>query len=174
MAKAKPLPSAEILRAAFDYDPRTGILSWKEGARLAGKIAGHLEAKGKRYRCMTVMLDYQSYKVHRVVWKIMTGQEPPDEIDHEDGDPSNNRWINLRDGTGGVNHMNVATSSRSKTNVRGVYPAKNGKSWCAAIYLKRKRSYLGTFSSIEEAEQAVLEARKGLGFGPRHGASLAS
>lgn len=163
--KSKPLPSVEILRAKLDYDPLTGQLTWKEGTHLAGKVAGCIDTNGTDYKCISVMVNYRALKAHRVAWKIHTGEEPPDEIDHIDGDALNNRWLNLRDGTNGVNGKNIAISRLNKTGVKGVYPAKCGKRWYAAVYVNKKRDYLGSFKSVEDAEKAVSAARKKHGFG---------
>jgi hypothetical protein len=50
------------------------------------------------------------------------------------------------------------TKASTKSGIKGVIP--NGKSWTAKGYRNRKQHYLGTFKTIEEARQAVLDFGK--------------
>jgi hypothetical protein len=101
------LPSVEYLRECFDYDPEAGELRWKTRPRehftttnvwatmntkVGGKVAGNIARTG--YRVVTIGL--REYSVHRVVWKLMTNEEPPPELDHVNGVRTDNRWCNLR------------------------------------------------------------------------------
>lgn len=156
----RPLPSAEYLRVCLRYVPETGQLFWRErprehfsslrgfrtwNARFAGKEAfrapqhsGHLNGT----------LDWKHYPAHRVIWKIVTGEEPAALIDHKDRDPTNNRWENLREATKSQNNIN-------STVKLGIYFDKSRGKWAAGIRLKRKHIHLGRYSTREEA----LEAR---------------
>jgi hypothetical protein len=97
--RMKPLPSQDELLRLFDHDPLTGILRWRvrphaHSGRREGDEAGNLAVLG--YRVVTI--DYKIYKVHRVIWKMMTGEDA-DTVDHIDRDKVNNRLANLRDAT---------------------------------------------------------------------------
>lgn len=85
--------------AIWRYDPDTGLLHWLSEPR---KPVGPTPS---RYY-VTVAYKGSSYKAHRLAWLLTFGEWPKDEIDHIDGDRSNNRLGNLRDVPHRVNQMN--------------------------------------------------------------------
>ena len=89
----------ERAKAIWRYDPETGLLHWLEAAR---KPVG---PTASRYY-VSVGFEGRSYKAHRLAWLLTFGEWPKDEIDHIDGDRSNNRLGNLRDVPHKVNQMN--------------------------------------------------------------------
>jgi hypothetical protein len=95
---APPLPGHTVsyFRDRFCYDPETGILRWIWHRRSAhiGREAG---TKLQKSGYLLVELDGRKYYVHRVIWLIVYGHWPEYEIDHIDGDPTNNKLENLRD-----------------------------------------------------------------------------
>src|SRR5579859_378926 len=117
----KPLPSRENLLKFFVYDADSGLLFWK--ARDASQIPNDLARNGwnAKYsgqvascvfrKVVAVKIDGSRFKVHRVIWKLMTGKEP-DLIDHRNRNPLDNRWENLRTATNGQNCMNRAAGKR--------------------------------------------------------------
>ena len=86
----KPLPPFAYLNSRFSYDPESGLLFWKawEGkksqfnGRYAGTKAGSYGAPYSQ-----VHLDRRMIQTHRIIWKLMTGNDPTDFIDHIDGNP---------------------------------------------------------------------------------------
>jgi hypothetical protein len=50
--------------------------------------------KTNTYRYITI--DGECYRADHLAWLYMTGTWPPGEIEHIDGDNSNDRWANLR------------------------------------------------------------------------------
>ena len=161
----KPLPEAEFLRSILNYDRENGNLIWlprsgKDGrpnTRLVGKIAGNIGKDGYRY----VMIDGKNFLCHRIAWKIETGADPINEIDHEDLCRSNNRWNNLREATHGENNHNVRVRPHSTSGIKGVREIKNGK-WTAQIRKDGIQYHLGTFRSSDEAKEAFQIGSKKL------------
>jgi hypothetical protein len=149
MANYKPLPSAEYLREVFDYDEETGLLNWSAKSKSSWRenpIRGNLT--GQRYK---VKLDKNTWFVHRIIWKMQTGQEPPPILDHADGDVTNNRMGNLRPATPSQNSQNTSMLlSRGVSKLRGVFPTGTGK-WQAQIQKDKVSVYLGTYNTPEEA-----------------------
>lgn len=82
MTKRNPPPSYERVRELFDYEPDTGILRWKvkRANKEIGDQAGALRDSGY----LVVGVDYKLYRVHRIIWLWMTGDEPKAFLDHRD------------------------------------------------------------------------------------------
>jgi hypothetical protein len=157
--------TAEMVRRALDYDPETGLLSWRHrddvlprvNKRLAGKPAGCPDGQ---YGYLSVRLHDYLYQAHRLIWLHVTGEWPTAVLDHVDGIPSNNAWNNLRPATRAENNRNRRTY-RENGYLKGTAPASKGK-WRATIMLGRENHILGTFDSQEEAHAAYVEAAKHL------------
>ena len=80
------LPSTDALRLTFSYDENSGALT--------NKITGYTYSLRKYSR---VTVNGIKLLAHRVIWKLMTGEEPKGVIDHINNNPSDNRWENLQD-----------------------------------------------------------------------------
>jgi hypothetical protein len=175
----KPLPSTEILRRLLRYNKRTGALTWRKrppeafankraAAVWNGRFAGTpaLACKmtnGYLHGC--VLGHY--VLAHRAIWKLVTGEEPV-EIDHDNGDRSDNRWKNLADGTRATNMRNRGLSRNNTSGVCGVVWKPATRRWEAFIN-DGKRLYLGCFTDKESAVAARVRAERRFGFHPAHG-----
>ena len=162
----KPLPSLERLRDLLLYDEQTGVLTWKLqpatsrsnicfNNKCGGKVAGTVGAKG--YIMLGIGKVY--YLAHRIIWKMMTGEDPVDQVDHEDTDRGNNRWTNLRQASNGPNIQNSKLRKDNASGVKGVHWDAQHKKWRAVITTDGKSQRLGRFSSIEEAANIICTAR---------------
>lgn len=93
--------TAEYVRSILEYDQDTGVFIWKHrqdcdaawNGKWAGKKAGSLDNRSGRYQ---ISINKKIYLYHRVAYIYMMGKWPTKEIDHADGNPSNNSWLNLR------------------------------------------------------------------------------
>lgn len=98
----KQLPSVERLNELFEYIPTTGELVRKinrRGGVKAGDIAGTISKDGYRVICV----DGKTFLAHRIVWKMLKNEEPPEILDHIDSDPLNNRIGNLQEASNAQN-----------------------------------------------------------------------
>lgn len=156
----KPLPHEDYLRACFAYDPDTGTLTWKERPRehftteqawlvfnnkRAGTAAGWVGDKKGYYR---VTVNGCDYKVARVIWKLMTGEDPLHEVDHKDRDCTNNRWSNLRSASAREQSYNRVRGD-NRTGHRGV--VAHGRHWRAMIKVDGVVWSSSYFDTPEEA-----------------------
>lgn len=177
------LPPQERLRKLLDYDPDTGRLIWRAltpddfepgkrsretKARVWNRIyAGKPALNAKKpngYRCGTV--DYAQLLQHRVIWKLMTGDDP-DHIDHINGNPADNRWVNLRSVTREVNMRNMKRSKANTSGRTGVSFFK-GK-WLATGTSGSKSVKLGVFGTFAEADKARQHWEEAREYHPNHG-----
>jgi hypothetical protein len=161
--KINPLPSAEYLRSVFDYNPETGVLVWKHrhdmarawNAKHVGKTAGCVGPLGY----ILVRINRQLFLAHRIIYKMMKGSDPEDEIDHKNGHPGDNRWTHLRDASSQQNKYNRQSVKRKHDLPRGVYPHRcKSKPFGAYIKLNSKRVFLGSRSTPGEAHSLFLAA----------------
>lgn len=177
----KALPPAEVLRQLLRYEPETGKLFWLP--RGAGMFPKPESAKGWNARFagaeafatdngegyMAGRINGKSLKAHRVVWALVHGEWPSGEIDHINGNPSDNRISNLRD----VDRTeNVRNSKRGKNNTSGVNGVgfdKRRSQWIAHICHKAKRIHIGSFLTKDAALAARKAAEADLGYHPNHG-----
>lgn len=182
----RPLPPAEYLRECFLYDPKTGSFTWRHrpethfdtarvaflwNAKWAGKPAfTHVERNGG-YLKSEVVFETSRYRMRasRVAWKLMTGSEPGEMIDHKNRKTADNRWRNLRAADGSMNQANTR-KKKGKRLPKGVHAAGTVGRFCAKGYSETGRKlHLGTFGSVAEARAAYIahsRARYGEYFRP--------
>lgn len=144
----------DCLLEALSYCPSTGNFTWNytKGSRAAkGSIAGSIEDDGYR----VIRLNNKLYKAHRLAWFYCFKEWPLLDIDHINRNRSDNSLDNLREVTRTLNNTN--TAARNSTGAKGVYANSCGKSYMAKVSRNYKSNYLGNFSSIEKADEAVKE-----------------
>jgi hypothetical protein len=150
----------ERLRELVHYCPETGIFTHLEskGRKKAGTTAGSLRLDGYVY----IMISGTRAMAHRFAWLYMTGEWPLADIDHIDGNKSNNAFNNLRDVSRSVNAQNQKRAKiSSKLGLLGVSKLPSGN-FKAVIVLNGNRNYLGVFSNPNDAHQAYLKAKRKL------------
>lgn len=169
--KPRQLPSQEFLRALLEYDPETGVFTWKyrEGtgygapqfnARYAGKEAFTALCNGYRHGSIIK----HRFLAHRVAWKWFYGTEPT-EVDHINGVKTDNRIVNLRCVTRRENSRNQKLHRSNKTGFPGVFFLRENGLYQVMIASR----HVGRFTSLDEAIAARKSAQADLGFHPNHG-----
>lgn len=146
----------EILKKHLVYNPNTGILTRKS----TGKPVGHLNNR-EGYSAIRIGLLGSDYLAHRLAFLYMTGHIPKC-IDHINNDPTDNRWVNLREATVYQNQYNSKRRVDNTSSVKGVNWHKGQQKWVARLSYKGKRISVGSFSTLEEAEEALKAKRKTL------------
>lgn len=148
----------EVLRF-LEYDPETGIFTRKVASSHAKAGAQCLSLNTKGYIEFNVL--GKLVKAHRLAFFVMTGQWPPLQIDHIDGNKQNNKWSNLRQVDNKANCENKKSPNKNNcSGVKGI--TARGKKWEARIRSEGKLHYLGVFETPEIAHAAYIESKKKL------------
>ena len=167
------------LRDCLDYSPESGKFTWKTrpdehfispdrarswNTKFAGKVAGSTDGRGYR----EIKINDRHLKAHRIAWILMNGVAP-DQIDHINGNRSDNRISNLRNVTKAENDRNRATSSANTSGVMGVSWRKSASKWQAQIKIDRRTIHLGYFDDFHIAVATRKRAERDYGFHRNHG-----
>lgn len=156
-------PTPEFLRSVLNFDPKSGILYWKArsdvsrtwNTRYAGKPALACD-RGDGY--LTGTVNGKRLSAHRVMWALVYGAWPISEIDHINGNPSDNRILNLRLASRSENCINIAGRRHGVRCFKGVYWYEKLGRWVAKVTPKGKTKHLGYFASEVEAAEAYDRA----------------
>jgi hypothetical protein len=145
--------SAERVREVLNYDPETGLLTWKAPKAhnvSIGDVAGYINRGGYR----RISVDDKEYQAHRLAWLYVHGSFPAALLDHINGDRADNRIANLRNASSSENHRNSGMYKNNTTGFKGVaYHAHSGR-WRAETLFNGVRRSLGYYPSAEEAGAA--------------------
>lgn len=130
--------------SSIKYDPFTGTITGRT-----------VQTRQNGYQYISIKK--KKHYVHRFAFYFMGVSIPEGKVvDHIDGDPSNNRWSNLR--------LVSLSGNQQNTSRKGYSLHKRTGKWRVEIQLtvegERKRYYGGYFSSEEEAASAAYELRK--------------
>ena len=145
----------EQVRAAFNYDPETGILMRLSSGKVAGckDSEGYLVAKAGARPCKT-------YKVHRLVWMYVKGKMPLGQIDHINRNKADNRIENLREANASENKQNMVDApSGNKSKLLGVRVTSGGRFRADIRMPCGPKKYLGTFPTAELAHEFYCLAK---------------
>jgi len=160
MTATLPRFPLEDFKAHLRYEPETGHLYWAKTLSrraVAGKRAG---SPSHGY----VSLGFRGKQIpaHVIIWFMQTGEWPGKEVDHINGDRSDNRIENLRLATDSEQQCNRRMDRRNSSGVKGVYWNKNARKWQAYITKHGRITYLGIYASIEDARAARARAEEHL------------
>lgn len=134
----------DLTRARFSYDENTGKFTLtKSGGR--GKKGEYVTSQDS-HGYIRVSVGGSRYLGHRVAWLIMKGEWPECDIDHINGDRTDNRIVNLRKLSRSDNLVNQK-KTRGVSKHKGV-TFSNGL-WVAQF--SNKVGYLGCSKVEDEA-----------------------
>ena len=173
----------KILNELLYYDKCTGKLYWKfrdkkwfngdaENTYLTWNSS---HADKEAFTCIMPAGHLQgavfdkNYLAHRIIWFMYYGEWPKFNIDHINGDSSDNRIGNLRDVPQKQNTRNCKLPKNNTSGVQGVYWHKKAKKWAAYIKSDTKIKHLGLFTSLEDAAKVRKETEKEFGYHNNHG-----
>jgi hypothetical protein len=126
----------------YYLDYKDGKLFWKVSTSnrvKVGQEAGNKRKDGYK----EIKVNNKRYLNHRIIWKMHYGDIlEGKQIDHINGNRSDNRIENLRLVTNGQNQLNSVLKSSNKLGIKGVYKSSKNK-W--AIWRGNIRSYANDF-----------------------------
>lgn len=165
--------TADRLRDILDYCKDSGVFYWRDEVRIGfnKSVVSHRSGdragtKRKTDGRIIIRIDGKTYLGYRLAWLWVTGGWPLSEIDHIDGDPTNDRFSNLRDASRAKNQENLRLPQKTKASsgFLGVFANKAGykKPWRAAICVAGKQISLGSFYNEIDAYEAYVHAKRTL------------
>jgi hypothetical protein len=153
------------------YNPSFGIFVFRKdyNRMKEGDIAGCPNPKGY----LRISIDGKRNYAHRLAFLYMSGEMPPDDVDHINGNVQDNRWGNLRSVNKSENMRNQKLGVRSKSGIMGVYWSRTSNRWFSETKIKvdgkYKRFEYSRHKDFFEACCARKSAENKLGFHSNHG-----
>ncbi len=149
------------------YNPKTGSMTWKKSR---GSVSAGMPLKSKhKDGYFMAWVNKKLYLVHRLAWLYVTGEFPKQEIDHINGDRTDNRIKNLQDVSKTENQKNASIRIDNTSGMTGISFRKQTKKWRAYINHNSKIIYLGQFVKKEDAIKIRKEANKKYNYHEGHG-----
>jgi hypothetical protein len=155
----KPTPELmEWIDSSWGID-EDGVLIWTRDGRTRNIKTGDpiycgLQSNGYMV-CRTSTNPRRTLKAHHLVWYFTYREWPNQQVDHIDGNRSNNVIGNIRLATKSQNMQNRKPSRRDLP--KGVGRDYKGN-YRATITVDGNRAYLGYFTRLEDAEAAYQAA----------------
>lgn len=158
---AKSDLTAARLRELLNYDPETGLFVWR--IRPSKKIAAGVAAGCLDNGYIRIHIGQKTWMAHRLAWLHVHGTWPSADIDHINGNRSDNRIANLRDVSRSVNLQNKRhAQGASISGLLGAHWFSPTQAWYSRIMIGRKSHHLGYFKTAELAHAAYLDAKRRL------------
>lgn len=155
----------EYLKELFRYDQITGELFRLSSPK---KPVGTIMGRG--YMALTI--DGEKAYVHRVIFILMGFNVSGLQVDHINGNKTDNRWVNLRLVKQEDNLRNKSLAKRNKTGVSGVSFYNNliKKPWRVTFYEKGSKRSTDIFApTLLDAACIRKSAENRLGYHENHG-----
>lgn len=146
-------------REGVGYDPETGIIIGRQGRPVGSinKVNGYVMTH----------FDKRTVYVHRLAYFIMTGTWPEGDMDHVNGNRTDNRWSNLRVATRQQNLFNKRSTRELPKNV---YRHSSGR-YRVKMQVGGATRHFGYFDDLEAAEfvASLVQERYHGEFAPAYG-----
>jgi hypothetical protein len=133
--------------------------SWRSfNSRFAGRPAGTMLASGRVHICLTIGGREQLIYSPRIVWALVHGSWPADQLGHKNQNRADDQLRNLREATHAQNHQNRPLPSNNTSGVKGVSLDRRSGKWLAHIGANGRIIHLGYFPGKADAVQARKDA----------------
>ena len=157
----------ERLKELFYYNKTIGLfVRLKDVGKKVkrGDLAGTLKDG-----YIKMFIDGRSYYAHRLIWLYVKGELPKEQIDHINGNKSDNTFNNLRAVSHSENAKNQPIRGNNTSGFIGIYWSKQKSKWHSRIYIKGKCKNLGLFDNLSDAVLARINAEGINGYHINHG-----
>lgn len=142
------------------YDAETGELRWlvasspkaRHHVYRPGDVVSGRQSQGY----IALWVDGRKYLAHRVAFLIAHGRWPAGDVDHVNGNKTDNRIENLREATRVQNNGNTKLPRHNTSGMKGV--RRHRAKWVAQISIENQCRYLGIFETKEQAGEAYAKA----------------
>lgn len=175
---------SDVLHERLRYDPETGSLTWRTPdrtrfatlnafttwrTRFANRPAGKRRSDGYISVRLTVDGSSRAFLAHRLAWFMVHDRWPAGQIDHINGNRSDNRIVNLREVSAAENRLNMKCPAVSSTGVPGVSWCRTTKSWLVRANINRRTKNLGRYRDFDTAVAVRKAAEQQNGYHANHG-----
>ena len=143
----------------LNYNPETGVFTWNKKPNRRIK-AGSAASNPRRDGYERIGLMGRRYLTHRLAWLHVFGELPDCDIDHINGDPSDNRICNLRKASRSENLFNRGPGKNNKSGHKGVFWNSKSQRWQAVAQVRGVSHCLGFYREKSAAVQAYREFAK--------------
>lgn len=148
-SKAKRKVTKARILEKLNFDPATGIFTWKTTHR-AGLPAGHTgKERGKLYT--RIRIDNELIMAHVLAWVVTYDEFPHFEIDHINSVGTDNRPENLRKSNRLLNNSNTSKRKDGKEH-RNITKASSGYIVC--VKYAKKAFTVNGIETLDEAAAA--------------------
>ena len=151
------------LKERFDYREDGNLIrryAVPGNGNFAGSVVGfrpkRLDNRNNRY--VTTTIAGKHYTLHRLIYLYHHGVMP-DQLDHINGNSLDNRIENLRPCVTFENTCNRARFKNNTSGYKGVSWNARNKRWFAYVDVRKNRTNIGYFDTVEEAAQAAAQVR---------------
>lgn len=173
---------SDTANSVLKYDPEAGLLFWK--ARPVGMFKSERHWKtfrtrfeGKEAFTSTCHYGYRQgqifgkrYVAHRIIWLMVHGNWPKQDIDHINGNRQDNRLFNLRSVSRSDNLRNTKIRKDNLSGVPGVFWRSDTGAWSVRVNDANGGVVnLGCFKDKIEADLVRKEAEIAHGYHENHG-----
>lgn len=162
--------AVERLKFFVHYDPKTGVMRRIKlincgKVKSCNRIYNNISGDGY----LNAWIENSSYLVHRLTFLYMTGVFPKDEVDHINGNRTDNRWKNLRQVTRQENTKNTKRRITNSSGLPGVYFVSKSSPHEPKWTVEINGEYLGFVNSFFEACCIRKSAERNHKFHINHG-----
>lgn len=160
----KPKPDLRYLQTRLSVDLDRGVVTWIDAtryhARLNGSEAGSLRRCSHGFKhYVHIKVDGIALKRSHIVYLFGVGRWPVGQIDHINGDSTDDRFVNLRDVTPTQNAWNHKRRTKKSVLPMGVRALPSGR-FQSRIACNKKMFTFGPFDRPDEASAVYQQKRK--------------